>query len=301
MNRMKHYSVLAKETIDRLKVKKDGIYIDCTLGLGGHTRLLAEAASEGRVISFDQDPQAMEKAKDNLKDLNNITFIADNFSNIKERVNELGIEKVDGILYDLGTSYYQLTDEDRGFTYHGETKLDMRMNPNQELSAIEVVNEYDKEQLASIFFNYGDEAKSYKIADAIINYRQEKKITLNTELNEIIKSVKGFVKDKHPSKNIFQAIRIEVNNEIGVIKESLEQSIDLLKKGGIIAMITFHSLEDKTVKNFFWEKKEDIDITPMGNIHHYKTSKVLYPTKQEIEENKASRSAKLRTLTKLTD
>ncbi len=301
MNRMKHYSVLAKETIDRLKVKKDGIYIDCTLGLGGHTRLLAEAASEGRVISFDQDPQAMEKAKDNLKDLNNITFIADNFSNIKERVNELGIEKVDGILYDLGTSYYQLTDEDRGFTYHGETKLDMRMNPNQELSAIEVVNEYDKEQLASIFFNYGDEAKSYKIADAIINYRQEKKITLNTELNEIIKSVKGFVKDKHPSKNIFQAIRIEVNNEIGVIKESLEQSINLLKKGGIIAMITFHSLEDKTVKNFFWEKKEDIDITPMGNIHHYKTSKVLYPTKQEIEENKASRSAKLRTLTKLTD
>ncbi len=301
MGNMKHYSVLAKETIDRLKIKKDGIYIDCTLGLGGHTRLLAEAASEGKVISFDQDPQAMNQAKENLKDLNNIIFVADNFSNIKDRVLELGIDKVDGILYDLGTSYYQLTDEDRGFTYHGESRLDMRMNPDQELSAIEVINNYSKEELADIFFKYGDEPKSHKIAEAIINYRQEKEITLNTELNEIIKSVKGFVKDKHPSKNIFQAIRIEVNNEIGVIEESLTQAIDLLKKKGIIAVISFHSLEDKTVKNFFWEKKEAIDITPMGNVHHYKTSKVVYPTKEEIEVNNASRSAKLRTLTKLTE
>ncbi len=298
---MKHYSVLAQETIDRLKVKEDGIYIDCTLGLGGHTRLLALKANKGKVISFDQDPQAMAKAKENLQDLDNITFIADNFKNIKERVNELGIDKVDGILYDLGTSYYQLTDEDRGFTYHGESKLDMRMNPNQELSAIEVVNEYSKDELADIFFKYGDEPKAHRIAEAIIEFRKDKKITLNTELNNIIKSVKGFVKDKHPSKNIFQAIRIEVNNEIGVIKESIINAIDLLKKKSIIAVITFHSLEDKTVKNIFWEKKEAIDITPMGNIHHYKTSKVVYPTKLEVEENKASRSAKLRTLTKLTD
>ncbi len=298
---MKHYSVLAKETIDRLKIKKDGIYIDCTLGLGGHTRLLAEAASEGQVISFDQDPNAMKKAKENLNDLNNITFIEDNFANIKQRVNELGIEKVDGILYDLGTSYYQLTDEDRGFTYHGESKLDMRMNPSQPLSAIEVVNNYSKEELVDIFYKYGDEPKAHRIAEAIIEYRKDKMITLNTELNEIIKSVKGFVKDKHPSKNIFQAIRIEVNNEIGVIEESLSQAIDLLKKKGIIAVISFHSLEDKTVKNFFWEKKEDIEITMMGNNHKYKTSKVIYPSKQEVEENNASRSAKLRTLTKLID
>ncbi len=301
MSNMKHYSVLAKETIERLKIKKDGIYIDCTLGLGGHTRLLAEAAHEGKVISFDQDPQAMEKAKENLKDLTNVTFIADNFSNIKDRIEELGISEVDGILYDLGTSYYQLTDEDRGFTYHGESKLDMRMNPEQELSAIEVVNEYSKEELVDIFYKYGDEPKAHRVAEAIIEYREEKKITLNTELNEIIKRVKGFVKDKHPSKNIFQAIRIEVNNEIGVIEESLSQAIELLKKKGIIAVISFHSLEDKTVKNFFWEKKEKIDITPMGNIHHFKTSKVVYPSKAEVEENKASRSAKLRTITKLTD
>lgn len=298
---MKHYSVLAKETIDRLKIKKDGIYIDCTLGLGGHTRLLAEAASEGKVISFDQDPNAMKKAKENLSDLNNIIFVEDNFSNIKSRVDELGIDKVDGILYDLGTSYYQLTDEARGFTYHGESTLDMRMDTNQSLSAIEVLNEYSKEELANIFYKYGDESKSYRIADAILEYREKEKITLNTQLNEIIKSVKGFVKDKHPSKNIFQAIRIEVNNEIGVIEESLKQAVTLLKKKGIIAVISFHSLEDRTVKNFFWEKKEEIDITMMGNTHHYKTSKVVYPSKQEIEENKASRSAKLRTLTKLTD
>ncbi len=298
---MKHYSVLAKETIDKLKIKKDGVYIDCTLGLGGHTRLIAEKASEGTVISFDQDPNAMKKAKENLSDLNNIIFVEDNFSNIKYRVDELGIEKVDGILYDLGTSYYQLTDTERGFTYHGESELDMRMNPNQELSAIEVINNYTKEELVNIFYKYGDEPKSPRIAQAIIDYREHTKITLNTQLNEIIKSVKGFVKDKHPSKNIFQAIRIEVNNEIGVIEESIEQAISLLKKKGIIAVITFHSLEDKTVKNIFWEKKEDIDVTMMGNTHHYKTSKVVYPSKAEVEENNASRSAKLRTLTKLTD
>ncbi len=298
---MKHYSVLAKETIDRLKIKKDGIYIDCTLGLGGHTRLIAEKAIDGKVISFDQDPNAMKKAKENLSDLSNIIFVEDNFSNIKSKVDELGIDKVDGILYDLGTSYYQLTDEARGFTYHGESELDMRMNPSQELSAIEVLNEYTKEQLTDIFYKYGDEPKAPRIAQAIVEYRQNEKIILNTQLNEIIKSVKGFVKDKHPSKNIFQAIRIEVNNEIGVIEESIEQAISLLKKKGIIAVISFHSLEDKTVKNIFWEKKEDIDVTMMGNTHHYKTSKVVYPSKQEIEENNASRSAKLRTLTKLTD
>lgn len=298
---MKHYSVLANETIQRLKIKEDGIYVDCTLGLGGHTRLIAQLATKGKVISFDQDSKALGQAKENLKDLTNVEYVNDNFKNIKERVNELGIDKVDGILYDLGTSYYQLTDEERGFTYHGESTLDMRMNPDQEFSALDVVNKYTKEELEDIFFKYGDEPKAKRIAEAIVNYRQEKEIKLNTELNEIIKSVKGFVKDKHPSKNIFQAIRIEVNNEIGVIQESLVGAVELLRKKGIIAAITFHSLEDKTIKNFFWEKKENIEITPMGNTHHYKTSKVIYPTKEEIEDNKASRSAKLRTLTKLID
>lgn len=298
---MEHYPVLSKEIIKKLKIKDNGIYIDCTLGLGGHTRLIAERAINGRVISFDQDRQIMEYAKKSLKDLKNITFVSDNFSNIKNVLNGLGIRKVDGVLYDLGTSYYQLTDENRGFTYHGETKLDMRMNTDQNLSAIDVLNNYSKDELVNILFKYGDEPRSHRIAEAIIKYRSKKEITLNTELNEIIKSVKGYVKDKHPSKNIFQAIRIEVNNEIVVIQESINDAITMMKKGSIIVVITFHSLEDRTVKNIFWDYKEKKEITAMGNNHFYKTSKAVYPTKKEIEENKASRSAKLRTLTKLTD
>ncbi len=298
---MKHYSVLINESIDKLKVKDDGIYVDCTLGLGGHTKLLAMKAKNGRVISFDQDPQAMEHAKSKLSEFKNITFIKDNFKNLQINLTKLGIEKVDGILYDLGTSYYQLTNENRGFTYHGKTILDMRMNPNQELSAIDVINNYSKEELANILFKYGDEPRANKIASAIVEAREIKPIKLNTDLNNVIKSVKGFVKEKHPSKNIFQAIRIEVNDEIGVLKESLEQASQLLNKDGSIAVITFHSLEDKTIKDFFWNKKENYDITPMGNIFHWKTSKTVYPTKIEIEENNASRSAKLRTLTKLIE
>ena len=297
---MKHYSVLAKESINRLKIKEnDGIYVDCTLGLGGHTRRLAELLPNGRVIAFDQDSIVLEKAKENLKEFSNITFINDNFANLSKRIKELGIEKVNGVFYDLGTSYYQLTDKDRGFSYHGESKLDMRMNINQKLSAFEVINNYDEAELTRIMYEYGDEPKSRKIAKAIIEYRERKEILWNKELNEIIKSIKGFVKEKHPSKNIFQAIRIEVNNEIGVIKESLDQAMDLLKKNGVIAVITFHSLEDKTVKDIFWKKKEDIEVTIMGNNHKFKTSKVIYPSKEEVSINRSSRSAKLRTIQKL--
>ena len=296
---MKHYSVLAKEAINKLKLKDDGVYVDCTLGLGGHTKLLAQKVPKGRIISFDHDSIAIEKGKDNLKDFKNITFVNDNFSNLSTVISELGIKEIDGILYDLGTSYYQLTDENRGFSYHGESKLDMRMNINQELSAIEVINDYSEEELAKIMYEYGDEPKSRQIAKSIVEYRERKKILWNQELNEIIKSVKGFVKEKHPSKNIFQSIRIEVNNEMGSIKESLEQAVNLLKKNGVIVVITFHSLEDKTVKEIFWNKKEDIEITTMGNNHKYRTSKVIYPSKEEVAENRASRSAKLRTLEKL--
>ncbi|BDU67563.1 MAG: ribosomal RNA small subunit methyltransferase H [Candidatus Tyloplasma litorale] len=298
---MKHYSVLSNEVIKKLNIKKDGIYIDCTLGLGGHTSLIAKKANKGKVVAFDQDPNAMSKAKENLSKYKNILYVEDNFKNIKINLEKLGIKKVDGILYDLGTSYYQLTDEKRGFTYHGESTLDMRMNPNQNISAINILNEYSKDELAEIFFKYGNEKKSHKLAQAIVDYRKNNKITLNTQLNEIIKSVKGFIKDKHPSKNIFQAIRIEVNDEMNVIKKSLNDSIELLKKNGVITVITFHSLEDRIVKKLFWEKKEDIDITNMGNIHKFKTNKVIYPTKKEIEINKASRSAKLRTLVKLEE
>jgi len=298
---MEHYSVLAKESIDKLNIKLNGIYIDCTLGLGGHTRLLAEKAIDGKIISFEQDSITLSKAKESLSDLNNIIFIHDNFKNLKKRINELDIEKVDGVFYDLGTSYYQLTDPKRGFTYHDESKLDMRMNQNQERSAVTVLNEYDESELTDIFWKYGDEKKSKKLAKAIVEYRQNRKITLNTELNSIIKSVKGYTKDKHPSRNIYQAIRIEVNDEIEVIKKSLVQAIDILNKKGMVAVITFHSLEDRVVKDIFWKYKNDIEITQFGNQFKYKTSKNIYPSKDEIMLNKASRSAKLRTLTKLTD
>lgn len=296
---MEHKPVLVDGVIKRLNINSEGTYVDCTLGLGGHSSLIAAKCK--RLIAFDQDKSALSKAKENLKEFDNITFINDNFQNIKERLNEIGIDKVDGILYDLGTSYYQLTDDNRGFTYHGETKLDMRMNQDQELSAIDVINKYSEEELVDIFYKYGDESRAKQIAKAICEHREVKEITLNTELNEIIKEVKGFQKDKHPSKNVYQAIRIEVNNEIGVIKDSIEQSIELLKKNGTICVITFHSLEDKTVKNIFWNKKEEIDITPMGNEHKFQAKKTIYPTKEEIEQNNSSRSAKLRTLVKLID
>lgn len=297
---MKHYSVLSKETIKKLNLKDDGIYVDCTLGLGGHTKLIAQKVTKGKIVVFDQDLQAMNEAKKNLKDYDNIIYVNSNFTNIDIELKKLNIEKVDGVLYDLGTSYYQLTDEDRGFSYHGDIKLDMRMNQDQEFSAIDILNEYSEEDLTDIFYKYGDEPQARKIAREIVEYRKSIKIERSSQLNELIKNVKGYSKHKHPSKNIYQAIRIEVNNEISVISDSINKAISFLKKNGVVVAITFHSLEDKAVKDVFWQYKQKIDITPMGNIHNFKTSKSIYPTKAEIEENKASRSAKLRTLTKLT-
>ncbi len=296
---MKHYPVLSKEVIEKLGIKENGIYVDCTLGLGGHTKLIAELAIKGKVISFDQDEQALNQAKENLKKFKNITFVLDNFNNLKNQLNKLNLKNVDGVIFDLGTSYYQLTDENRGFTYHGQSKLDMRMNTEQTKTAIDVLNEYSELELRDILYKYGDEPKAPQIASAIVKYRQTKKIVLNTQLNEIIKSVKGFNKDKHPSKNIFQAIRIEVNNEIENIKKAIEQATNLLNLNGKVLVITFHSLEDKVVKNIFWNKKQLVDISLKGNTHYFKTSKTIYPSKEEIEKNNASRSAKLRILTKI--
>ncbi len=298
---MKHISVLQDEVLDKMELKPNGIYVDATLGLGGHTRLMANAQPEARIIAFDQDEDAIKEAKEILKNCSNVTIIKSNFANLKNELKKIGFEKIDGILYDLGTSYYQLTDEERGFTYHGDAKLDMRMDKSSKLSAIEVINEYREEDLAEIFWKYGDEKQSRKLAKAIVSKRQEGKITRNTELNEIIKQVKGFNKDKHPSKNIYQAIRIEVNKEIEAIEESLKQALEIVKVDGTVNVITFHSLEDRVVKDIFWKAKEDIIVTPKGNIQKFKTSKSIYPTKEEIEKNNASRSAKLRTIRKLKE
>lgn len=298
---MKHYSVLTKEIINSLKIKKDGIYVDATLGLGGHTSKIAELAYEGKVISFDQDPIALEQAKKNLSTYKNIIFINDNFSNLEKNLKKIGIKKVDGVLYDLGTSYYQLTDEKRGFTYHGKTKLDMRMNPQSNFSALNVINEYSEEELKNIFYKYGDEKKAPQLAKEIVKARSENKIIFNEQLNEIIKSVKGYDKNKHPSKNIYQAIRIEVNDEINVIGKSLMQSSKVISIGSSIVVITFHSLEDKETKNTFFKLKELQSISEMGNIKYFKTHKTIYPTKEEIILNNPSRSAKLRSITKIEE
>ncbi len=297
---MKHYSVLQDQVLEKLDIKENGIYVDATLGLGGHSELIAQKLNNtGKLIVFDQDEQAMEFAKKRLEKFNNIIYINDNFRNLKLNLNKFDIQKIDGILYDLGTSYYQLTNEDRGFTYHGEdVKLDMRMSRNNELSAIKVLNEYEVERLAKIFRDYGDEKKAFQIARKIEEYRRNQKIETNDQLNSIIKSIKGFDQNKHPSKNIYQALRIEVNDEIGSIIKSLSQAKDLIKKEGRILVITFHSLEDRVVKNMFWELKNIEQQTEFEVIKFFKTLKVIYPTKEEVEENKASRSAKLRVLVK---
>ncbi len=298
---MKHYSVLEKESISSLNIKKTGIYVDATLGLGGHTAKIAEKAVDGKVIAFDQDINALEEAKKRLSKFTNIMFVNDNFRNLEKNLKKLNINKIDGILYDLGTSYYQLTDVKRGFTYHGDSKLDMRMNQNQSLSAIEVLNKYSEKDLANILRKYGDEKRNLQLAREIVLRRQSNRIETNIEFNEIIKDIKGFSKDKHPSKNVYQAIRIEVNDEINAIEDSLLQASKLINIGATVSVITFHSLEDKITKDVFYNLKNIEKISEMGNEKFFKTHKTIYPSKQEVEENKASRSSKLRTITKVND
>lgn len=291
-----HYSVLLKETIDKLCIKKNGTYVDATLGFGGHTKEIAKVAH--KVISFDQDINAINVTKKKLKTFKNITFINTNFENLEYELKKLNIQKIDGILFDLGTSLEQLTDEKRGFTYHGQSVLDMRMDQEQTMSAIDVINEYSRHSLEKIFFEFGDEKLAKKLASKIIEERKKNKITTNTQLNEIIKKVKGWNKKKHPSKNIFQAIRIEVNREIEVLKEGLKQAVKFLDFGATLVVITFHSLEDKIVKDFFYKLKQKEKITTFKNIKYFYTHKTIYPSEKEINENKASRSAKLRSITK---
>ncbi len=296
---MEHYSVLNKEVIKKLNINPAGIYVDATLGLGGHAKQIAKKLTSGTLFAFDQDNEALTFAKDQLKSYSNIIYINDNFKNLKDQLEKHHIKEIDGIIYDLGTSYFQLTEESRGFTYHGEAKLDMRMDQNQDLSAYEVVNTYPEEKLADIFFRFGDEKQARKLAKAIVDRRTNQTIVTNVQLNEIIKQVKGWNKKKHPSKNIFQAIRIEVNKELEVLETSLVDALSLLKVGGICEVISFHSLEDKIVKDIFWKNKEDIMITPLGNQPRFHTSKAVYPSPKELLENKSSRSAKLRTIKKI--
>ncbi len=303
-----HVSVLLNESIENLNIKEDGIYVDCTLGYAGHSSQILKRIKNGKLIAFDQDINAIKDAKIKLDQISdNYEIVNSNFVNIKEELNKRGIEKVDGILFDLGVSSPQLDEEERGFSYHKDAKLDMRMNQSQELSAYDIVNNYTYEELTDIFFKYSEEKYSKSIAKAIVNYRQNKKIETTLELAEIIKNnvPEKYRRTSHPARKVFQAIRIEVNDELNVFEKALTDSIDLLNSGGRLCVITFHSLEDRICKNIFKEYSTvDKIFKGMPDIpDEYKPKleiiKKIKPTKEEIEKNNRSRSAILRVVEKI--
>jgi 16S rRNA (cytosine1402-N4)-methyltransferase len=303
-----HISVLRDETINSLNIKPDGIYVDGTLGGGGHSEEILKRLTTGKLIGIDQDPDALKAAGERLKEYKNFISVKGNFRDIKNILNNLGISKVDGVLLDIGVSSFQLDSADRGFSYHSEAPLDMRMSKSG-LSAEDVVNDYSKEELSNIFFKYGEEKFSRKIAEAIVNQREIKRITNTLQLADIISSAVPAKsrRDGHPARKVFQAIRIEVNNELSALEEGIDGAFDLLNKDGILSIITFHSLEDRIVKEKFRDFAtgctcpKDFPVcicgkTPKGELV---TRKGIKPTEKEIKENKRSRSATLRSIKKL--
>ena len=306
----KHISVLKEESIEALNLKEDSIIVDATLGYGGHSSYILSRIKKGRLFAFDQESEAIRHSTDRLKSIGtNFTIIKSNFVHMKEKLEEQGINEVDGVLFDLGVSSPQLDDGKRGFSYHEDARLDMRMDRSNKLSAYEVVNNYSKEQLADIFYKYGEDKFSRNIAKKIVEYRENKNIETTLELVEIIKSAvpMKFRKDKHPARQIFQAIRIEVNHELDVLTPALEQALSLIKVGGRVAVITFHSLEDRMVKKYFKEKcKIDPKVQGLPNIpdeylpdFKLVVNKAIKPSKEELENNPRARSAKLRVIEKI--
>lgn len=300
-----HISVLLNESIENLNIKEDGIYVDCTLGFAGHSSQILKRIKKGKLFAFDQDGEAIEYSKKILGQISdNYEIINSNFVNIKEELNKRGITKVDGILFDLGVSSVQLDEAERGFSYHKDAKLDMRMNQNQKLSAYEVVNEYDLNDLIKIFYEYGEEKYSKSIANAIVKNRP---IETTLQLAEIIKmSVpEKYRRTSHPARKVFQAIRIEVNKELDVFEKALNDSIDLLNEGGRLCVITFHSLEDKICKNTFKKESEINKIykgmpdIPDEYKPKLKLIKKIKPSNKELEDNNRSRSAILRVAEKM--
>lgn len=303
MKEFEHIPVLLEECIKGLNIKKDGIYVDGTLGGAGHSLQIAKKIQNtGKLIGIDRDETAIQKAKDTLKDFNNVIYVQDNHDNIKEILKKLNIEKVDGILLDLGVSSYQIDEETRGFSYIKTTPLDMRMDKNQDLTAEVVINTYSEEKLAEIIYRYGEEKFSRQIAKKICEYRKNKKIETTTELVEIIDKCVPHQKQGHPAKRTFQAIRIEVNNEIEPLYNTVMNSIDCLNSGGRLCIITFHSLEDRAVKQAYIDClgrctcPPDLPYCVCGKKAKGKviTKKPILPTEEEMNKNTRSKSAKLR-------
>lgn len=301
-----HITVLLHETVDQLNINKNGTYVDCTLGGAGHSLYLAEQLENGRLIAIDQDQTALDNAENVLKDhLDKVTLVKNNFRNLREVLDELNIDKVDGILYDLGVSSPQLDEALRGFSYHQDARLDMRMDQSQELSAYEVINEWPYEKLVSIFFRYGEEKFSKQIARKIEAKRETEPIETTGELVELIKTAIPAPARRtggHPAKRVFQAVRIAVNDELGAFEDSIEQAIHSVKPGGRISVITFHSLEDRLCKQVFQEYEKGPDI-PRGlpvipEEYQPKLRRVnrkpIISNDAELNDNNRARSAKLR-------
>lgn len=303
-----HKSVLLEESINNLNLKEDSVVIDMTLGYAGHSALILKRIKKGYLFAFEQDQDAILASKLKLKDIaDNFTIINTNFVNVEKEMKQRNINKVKAILFDLGVSSPQLDKKERGFSYHLDAKLDMRMNQNQSLSAFEVVNNYPYEKLVEIFYKYGEEKYAKSIARGIIQAREKEQIYSTIQLATIIKDnvPQKYRKEKHPARKTFQAIRIEVNNELEVLKETLETSLQLLEVGGRICIITFHSLEDKICKEIF-NKYSKIDknllkmpIIPKQYKPKYKIIATIKPTKEEINQNNRARSATLRVIERM--
>ncbi|MFQ3545847.1 16S rRNA (cytosine(1402)-N(4))-methyltransferase RsmH [Halobacillus rhizosphaerae] len=307
-----HYSVLKSETIDLLHIKPDGVYVDCTLGGGGHSEMIASRLNQqGKLIAFDQDQNALKAAKERLSAYEDrIIFVHANFRRLEAELKELGVEQVDGVLYDLGVSSPQLDVDDRGFSYQNDAVLDMRMDQTAPLTAKDIVNEWEYKDLVRIFFKYGEEKFSKQIARKIEAARASREIETTGELVELIKEgipAPARRKGGHPAKRVFQAIRIAVNDELGAFQDALHQAARVTAVEGRIAVITFHSLEDRLCKQAFkkWSSNpplpKNIPMIPEDKQPPFKliTRKPIIAEEDELEDNRRSRSAKLRVVEKI--
>ena len=303
-----HISVLLEEVIENLNLKEDSIIVDATLGYAGHSSEILKKIKKGKLYAFDQDQEAIQFSKEKLSKINsNFEIIKSNFVHMKEELNHRNVTKVDGILFDLGVSSPQLDEDYRGFSFHKDAILDMRMNQDATLTAKDVVNTYSLEELTRIFKEYGEEKYAYSIAKKIVKYRETKEIETTLELVEIIKTgvPEKYKREHHPARKVFQAIRIEVNKELDVFEHALLDALDLIDVHGRICVITFHSLEDRICKRIFKEKTEidtnlkKMPLIPEEYLPYFKIVKVIEPSSQELEKNNRSRSSKLRVIERI--
>ena len=304
----KHISVLLNEAIDSLNIKPNGTYVDLTLGRGGHSGEILRHIPCGRLIAFDKDEEAIIESEKNLRKYDNKTIIREDFRNFKRILNDLGVNEVDGILMDLGVSSPQFDEGERGFSYKEEARLDMRMDTRQSLDAYKIVNTYSLQELTRIFRDYGEDKFAYQIAKKIVSVRDEKPIETTTDLVNLIKAVKPqkeLMKKGHPAKQIFQALRIEVNDELGALEVALKDALDMLAVNGRLVVITFHSLEDRIVKNAFnnvskveGSRRFVFALPSKDDEPKYKlvNNKVIIASELELENNPRSKSAKLRAI-----